>query len=796
MTIIESLTSIKINSAFFETSTELGLFPALNAPKRNRVALIYGKNGSGKSSIAQGFRELRENADPRTVTITPLASGRLISQQQNSKSEKFFIFDEKYIKNSVSIKDNGLDAIVLFGEQVQLEAEIQNVSDIIETKETQQQAQEEDMSNYTNKTNVVSPLYWYKEIEASLKGNGCWSENSSKIKGNKKNDSVTKDVINKIGMLQPAKSLSDLQAEFDSQFPLYLRAGAKSELISKAVSVVSISSTIEEDVKALLAKTIQKPTMTERENELLQIFGIDGVSRSKTFLSIKENFICPTCLQKVDDVYRTEILSRIEAILNKDVEEMKSKLRKLKLGEINTDDYQIYSGLKESSIHTANVAIATYNNAINKHNDLIDAKINNPFDSSTYDIDIGLISANEDLNRAITKLEEERASYNDSITKKKSVRDKLLSLNDELAHFAITDYFKRYTEQQDAQKRHKTNLDKLKKEITDLKTKKNQLDAQRQNFKIAVDEINHSLKYIFFSDKRLALTLGDDGLYHLKVNDKQVDPNRISCGERNALALCYFFTEIAQETDVQTIYSDEVLLVIDDPISSFDLENKMGIMSFLRWKLEQVLNGCEKSKILIMSHDISVVFYLGKVFEEISSYCKSKKRYAEYKIFELINQTLCDFKYKARNDYSTLMESVFIYGKDGSPSSEITIGNSMRRILEAFSTFSYKEGIDKISRNDSILSIISDDKTRHYFKNLMYRLVLHGESHYEDYMRGLQNMDFFGCISSAEKQRTAKEIICFMYLLNKEHVLAHLKSEPSAEQTINSWCSNIASHAS
>ena len=50
----------------------------------------------------------------------------------------------------------------------------------------------------------------------------------------------------------------------------------------------------------------------------------------------------------------------------------------------------------------------------------------------------------------------------------------------------------------------------------------------------------------------------------------------MSLGERNIIALCYFFTQILSNQDIGKLYQDEELVVIDDPISSFDFENKVG----------------------------------------------------------------------------------------------------------------------------------------------------------------------------------------------------------------------------
>jgi hypothetical protein len=48
--------------------------------------------------------------------------------------------------------------------------------------------------------------------------------------------------------------------------------------------------------------------------------------------------------------------------------------------------------------------------------------------------------------------------------------------------------------------------------------------------------------------------------------------------------------------------------------------------------------------------------------------------------------------------------------------------------------------------------------------------------------------DTRNCDDVAEKKYTAKIILCFMYLLNKDHIQAHL---PIDYNEIKKWCSNF-----
>lgn len=80
----------------------------------------------------------------------------------------------------------------------------------------------------------------------------------------------------------------------------------------------------------------------------------------------------------------------------------------------------------------------------------------------------------------------------------------------------------------------------------------------------------------------------------------------MSLGERNIIALCYFFTQILSNQDVGRLYQDEELVVIDGPISSFDFENKIGISSLLKVQANRIVNGNIRSKILFLTHGLSV----------------------------------------------------------------------------------------------------------------------------------------------------------------------------------------------
>lgn len=784
--LVEQMTGVTISSPYFPNVTSLELFPQHpKPPKNNRVALLYGKNGSGKSTIAQGFREYRDLSEPRTVILEPRKNGFCISIPPSEKPNKIFIFDEEYISSRVKIKESGLDAIVLFGDQVILEEQINETQGLIDSKIIEITQCENDFNRFTTNSDVNCPDYWIAKIREKLREAGGWAETGSRIKRQRQNLSVTDLEIERIGNITPTKSCIECKDEFAQCYSQFSVADMATASLPTTVKMVTVVGDIGHNTKVLLERVVNKPQLTDREAQLLQLFGIAGATNARTFISNDRNGICDKCFQPIGEEYKNMVLGEIDCILNRDVEQFKGELEKMLLSEVQIATYESYRDLP--SYASVIEYLEKYNKAVVLHNTLVQAKIDNPFEIVEYDETICIMTACDAANQALAALEVDRINFNRIVNERPAVINELLELNDFIAHYAIESMYTSLQKQLMAKQAAEERLKQSREQLSYFKSKMDQLDSQRKNYMIASEEINNSLEYIFFCKNRLSLEPGSDQVYHLRVNGKQVDPNKVSCGERNALALCYFFTEIVKDMDSKAIYSDELFLVIDDPISSFDLENRVGIISFLRWKFEQILSCCATTKILVMTHDISVMFDLEKAFQEISKFCEKISTNAEYCLFHLDDKRLSDFMYKRHNEYSHLLKKIYEYANSSivDNDADLVIGNVMRRALEAFSSFSFKLGINEVSLDERVLHLLPDEETRMYYRNLMYRLVLNNESHYMENIQGDPQMSFFSHLSPSEKQRTAKDILCFIYRLNKAHVLSHL---PEAESKLELWC--------
>ena len=65
---LENIKGLKIQGRCFSEETDLILFPNPN----DRISIVYGKNGSGKSTISEGLSSIAENIFPTDLTASLL----------------------------------------------------------------------------------------------------------------------------------------------------------------------------------------------------------------------------------------------------------------------------------------------------------------------------------------------------------------------------------------------------------------------------------------------------------------------------------------------------------------------------------------------------------------------------------------------------------------------------------------------------------------------------------------------------------------------------------------------------
>ena len=605
---IEKVKGILINGRCFAKETPLSFFPGEN----DRIAIVYGKNGSGKSTISDGFSQIASGVFSEEL------SASLIDRSDNAialaAESKIFVFNEKYIDENVKIDADGLGTIILLGGQVDLQADIDHYAALLATAQREYDAAESALEAFGNKHNPLSPDYHLARIKKVLQGD--WAAKDSAIKGNKANSKVTEEVIKEIGGILVNETREQLQQKFDETKALLDKVADATTTYPIPVCEVTFPDGFEKALCSLLAKTVEKPVLTERESLILSMIqnGRQSiVEAAKRDFSDKATTVCPYCFREIDEEYRRGLIDSINKVLNKDVDAHKAELLAISFPQFS-EDYSNFIDLDAELVKVIQQQIKACQELIAQYEDARQQKLSSVYNPLNI-APVGLESGIQRLNVFLSKLELKRQKFVDAIRQRKAILQELVLINKKIAHLQIEQAYRDYQKQQREMRAAEAKLQTKQKAVNETSEHLKDLEQKKSNVGLAIENINNALDYVFFSHGRLSIELKNNK-YYLKSNGKDVKPKNVSLGERNIIALCYFFTQILSNQDIGKLYQDEELVVIDDPISSFDFENKVGISSFLRYQTHKIIKGNAKSKILFLTHDLSTFSDLQKIADE------------------------------------------------------------------------------------------------------------------------------------------------------------------------------------
>lgn len=786
----ENFKKIKIKGGYFEEETELPLF------NEDSISILYGRNGSGKSTIARCLKQLCEAEEERIKREENIVQGKetnyIVSSDVPITDEyktNVFVFDEDFLQNNVKIKDDGLNAIVMLGEQVELDGLISANNEELSKKDEEFKQQEELLKKYENKEDNVSPLFYWEQIRNGLREEGGWADIDRDLKGNSVKSRVTEELVDKLMNLdEPTESYSELRERVIADKNLYLKSENSQPIVWDA-GELNLPNNLDALIE-LLKKPLDSPELTEREHRLMEL--LNKISQEPQHFEanhtqhiLEESWsFCPLCLREITTEDRDSISEVLSHLLMEEAKEFNSRIisEQELFSAIELELPNFPGDLNTKELHNAVTAKEELNKVLTCIRDVIEQRkreIYKPLEIPfTDEIINDYIKLRMVWETSIDQIKKCVEIFNDTVNKRNKLLAKAKHENNLMARKQFSSLLNEY-------KKALTNKEQVLKKLQELKAEKDKIEADIKELKmkkertdIALDYINKELQYVFYSNRKIQLVAGED-CYKLLVKGKRVKPKKISVGERNVLGLCYFFAMLFSGKKDEDKYTSEYLIVIDDPISSFDYGNRLGVMSLLRYQFSNITKGNANSRLLVMSHDLQSVFDLVKIRRELNDE-QGKKAFLELKNKCIENQ-------KGKNEYKKLITHVFEYANNVHPKDldeiqEMSIGNIIRRMLEAFSSFCYNKSFESMLRMDGILNNIPEDK-RVYYENFMCRLALNGESHEEEHTYTLNN--FESLFTKEEKQQTAKSVLRFLLYINKPHIEAYLGTE--AVTKILSW---------
>jgi len=785
----ESLKNITIKGGYFEQPTKLDIFK-----DNHLLSIVYGRNGSGKTTIAKAIRQwagkdTEQPTEEGYVSYSVSTDAPILDETKKS----IFIFDEDFVRENVRTKGKGLETIVMMGEQVDLDTQIinkQNKKTEIEKKIEEQLVLK---TKFEDAKDTSSPLYFYNKIREGLREDAGWADIYRDVQRNSVKGKVTEELVRKFVSMEEPKEVEDaLRAQLKADLTLYLQTEDAHEIEWKSTDLKLVDSLA--SIKTLLEHRVESPTLSEREQNLLTFLQnhADYHSQEATRRLTEERWpFCPLCLRETVNEDYENISERLKRLLNRESEKYSETLdeamRAFTDVEITIPEFpnKLYEKeIKDVRIATdqLNKDLASVRNKITLRKRNIYAGMNEAF---SVEEQKGYVRHLASYNAAIKVFDSCVKTFNSSVKKQEDLKRKVLQENDLLAKKRFSVLLEGYKKANETYQDCLNSISKLEKDKNQTKEEIKELKSRIERTDIALNYINEELQYVFYSDTKVKLVAGD-GCYKLQINGKGVPPKKISVGERNVLGLCYFFARLFSDKKEEEKYKDEVFIVIDDPVSSFDFGNRLGVISLLRYQFSSIKNGNSNSRVLVLTHDLRTAFDLVKIHSEMNGGRRDKKKF-----LELVDKQLKDRE--VSSEYKKLLEYVYSYAKNSNDNedeyTDIGIGNAMRRVLEAFSSFCYNMCFEEMMCREGVLNAITDENKRKYYENFMCRLALNGESHMEERVYDLNTITPF--FTKQEKIRTAKSLLLFLSYVNREHLSCYFSKKNEEDEDkmaiIDSW---------
>ncbi len=442
----------------------------------------------------------------------------------------------------------------------------------------------------------------------------------------------------------------------------------------------------------LFSEEIIKPDLPNEYKKLLLKYS----DFYKVGMIIKEDELenkCPYCLQSWND--KNKVFENFEKYLTS---EYNSKKEEINLLYKKIDDYvdllneinkkiEIQKNIVEEECKKYGVDFKNYtvvnidDSKFNSLKELIKNKINTmekPFSVSNeinellqyYKL---LFSNPHDILNGISTAISKRTS-------------KVRELNTKLSEHYMKVFWEDKKDKRDKYYKLKDILDISSDKIKELEEKNEDINTIQEVFNgllkfIGLDE------YYLNSENKLQLKI--ETLY-----DISSEGLRISTAQRKILSLCYFFAEIVSEVSKESELK-KYTVIYDDPVDSADYIFFHGITSLIE-NIENILAKIlKKEKIIIGQH---IVFTHNSLL-----YNRLTQNFSFHKKMIKKNQkTTLKNADKIENNYKLYIEAIseFYKKEETSQKDKILIGNLIRRVLEIVISFN--------ELNSNNVSIVKD----------------------------------------------------------------------------------------
>ena len=524
--------------------------------------ILFGYNGKGKSAIAIGIKDE-------------------FLKDTTKKPENLRIFDRDYISKSLLLENSedkikGVEASFSKGD-VDIEIKIKELEKLI-IKEDEIGKLEIDIAKLRKEIRVeIDKIHDRRKGEAN-------------IQRKSKDESVERVIELYKKDFQDAKKI---EADDDKLIKINGDNAIEKQIAQnenlRPLILSKIQTTLIEEVKVIFKKKF---------GEDISIPEFEVVQWIETGLKLhKDGDNCKFCNGQLDYL---DVKAKIVEFKDNKRHKATEKLKQFK-EQLQSLLESIIAIEKESKTYTTNIgneieqhfaAISAKKNTIEAIINSCQKKIDNIEVQENFDFEL-LAETLKELEESISIISNAK---NDQLSELKKKQNNLTTLVKgaiglEIQQSAtIKDKLQEVKDKEAELKEKRENNMKKQQEIQDLKQQKSQTKDFADFVTHILNDINISLKVELDTDNKNYIIKSTNENATLTIKD-------ISEGEKNLLALLFFYYELFADNKQQNVKSEIELIIVDDPISSMDDSNRFYILELMKNLLE-----LPKQQVFVLTH--------------------------------------------------------------------------------------------------------------------------------------------------------------------------------------------------
>lgn len=649
--------------------------------------IIFGKNGTGKTTLCKLVSEQIKNMDVR-------------------------VFDG--FKNLLG-SDQKLNAVILGEDNVQIRKKIEEENNKLSQKRQEKEKIQENTEEPKDKNihNLWTAYDDAKKTETAAKKK--YDKELTHIAASIKNASHPQiavatynrdNLIKEIDNDRLFKKFSELSDKEEEKYIKILRTDQKT--VKELIWPEGDYNRLLDQVNGLLTKKVEPSVRIERieGNEEKTKFAQEGLQLHKP------NDVCAFCGNTVTESAYEELQGyfseRDITIFQKEIQNLVNKIENeiqiIRQLKINRKDF--YATYNDQALEVNNELI-THRGKVLPWLESISAALEN---KNIFKVDAPLSSNVPDDFGFIKKEFEELRNKNNTDDLKKNQENSMTMLR-------YSRIIKRCRESKYFELKKKWEESKITTQITyqNLKSEKEKIEgkgglgeqirlieknisslqAQTKNEQLLAEHINQNLgnlvpfEIVHHSDK-----LASERGYYV-VQDRSTrkirNVTKLSSGEKNIIAFLYFIEKLdAIDEKNKDTNSHQKLIVFDDPMNSNDETMQYLIME----KLRSLMNSRERDRFIILTHNKH--FY-------INMCNRAEKKKLLTRVHFVSDGTKTHIKYikDQKEDFSTSYDTLwselhFLYDSKQVP--ENLMLNPMRRIIETYTNFNNIGYVDFLTK--------------------------------------------------------------------------------------------------